>query len=124
MAKRVTESSTEQLLKTINESILEKKGETIINLNLENIENSITKYFVICSGTSNIHVNTIAQYIEHNVRNKLKERVWHKEGFENSEWILLDYVDVVVHIFQPEARAFYRLEQLWADAKTETIESI
>ncbi|MDR2010082.1 MAG: ribosome silencing factor [Bacteroidales bacterium] len=122
MAKKFTEDETIQLLRTINESIIEKKGENIINLNLENIENAITKYFVICSGTSNTHVNTIAQFIEHNVREKLKDKPWKKEGFENSEWVLLDYVNIVVHIFQPEARSFYRLEQLWADADTTMVE--
>jgi ribosome-associated protein len=117
MIKNKSEDQTKQLLKAINESILDKKGENIINLNLGKIENAITKYFVICSGTSNTHVNTIAQYIEHNVREKLRDKPWKKEGFENSEWILLDYVNIVVHVFQPEAREFYKLEQLWADAE-------
>ena len=65
------------------------------------IENAITQYFVICTGNSQTHVNTIAQYIEYNVRAKLKDRPWKKEGFENAEWVLLDYVNVVVHVFQP-----------------------
>ncbi len=117
MAKRKISSETQDLLLAINESMLEKKAEDILILNLGKIENAITQYFVICTGNSNTHVNTIAQYVEFNVRAKLKDRPWKKEGFENSEWILLDYVNVVVHVFQPQARSFYRLEQLWADAE-------
>jgi len=117
MARKKIDGDTLELLNVINESILEKKGENIINLNLQNIENAITKYFVICSGNSNTHVNAIAEYVEFHVREKLKEKPWKKEGFENSEWILLDYVTVVVHIFQNQSREFYRLEQLWADAE-------
>lgn len=122
MAKRSNENETLLLLKTINESILEKKGEELLNLNLQKIENSVCKYFVICSGNSNTQVSSIAQFVEHNVREKIKERPWKKEGYENSEWILLDYVNIVVHIFQPVARDFYRLEQLWADAEAVAIE--
>jgi ribosome-associated protein len=117
MAKRKISSETQDLLLAINESMLEKKAEDILILNLGKIENAITQYFVICTGNSNTHVNTIAQYVEFNVRAQLKDRPWKKEGFENSEWILLDYVNVVVHVFQPQARSFYRLEQLWADAE-------
>ena len=110
-------SEDEILLSIINESILEKKGENIIIMNLQNLENPVTKYFVICSGASSVHTNTLAEYIEYNVRQTIKERPWKKEGFENCEWILLDYVTVVVHIFQPQSREFYNLEKLWADAE-------
>ena len=115
--KKKTISEDEILLNVINESILEKKGISLTTLNLQGIENAVTKYFVICSGSSNTHTNTIAEYIEYNVRQKIKEKPWKKEGFENCEWILLDYVTVVVHIFQPETREFYSLEKLWADAE-------
>lgn len=118
MTKKRIESETLKLLNIINESILEKKGENIININLQKIDNAITKYFVVCSGTSNTHVNTIAEYVEYNVKKQLGEKVWKKEGFENSEWVLLDFVSIVVHVFQPEARGFYRLEKLWADAES------
>ncbi len=117
MVKKKITSEVTDLLLAINESMLEKKAEDILILDLGKIENAITQYFVICTGNSQTHVNTIAQYIEYNVRAKLKDRPWKKEGFENAEWVLLDYVNVVVHVFQPQAREFYRLEQLWADAE-------
>lgn len=117
MIKKKINSEVTDLLLAINESMLEKKAEDILILDLGKIENAITQYFVICTGNSQTHVNTIAQYIEYNVRAKLKDRPWKKEGFENAEWVLLDYVNVVVHVFQPQAREFYRLEQLWADAE-------
>lgn len=117
MVKKKINSEVTDLLLAINESMLEKKAEDILILDLGKIENAITQYFVICTGNSQTHVNTIAQYIEYNVRANLKDRPWKKEGFENAEWVLLDYVNVVVHVFQPQAREFYRLEQLWADAE-------
>ncbi|MEJ5266282.1 MAG: ribosome silencing factor [Bacteroidales bacterium] len=116
MAKKNNDDAQELLL-AIYDSILEKKGEDILILNIGKIPNSVTNYFVICHGNSDIHVNTIAQYVEHNVRKTLREKAWKKEGYENSEWILLDYVNVVVHIFQKRSRDFYRLEELWADAE-------
>jgi len=117
MAKKSVNKEEIELLKTIMESALEKKAEDILILNLGKIGTAVTKYFVICSGNSEVQVNTIAQYIEYNVRMKVKDRPWKKEGFENCEWVLLDYVNVVVHVFQPKSREFYRLEQLWADAE-------
>ena len=114
---------TQKLLEVINQAILDKKGENVINMDLQAIENHITKYFVICTANSVIHANTLADYIRYQTRGTLKERPWKEEGFENSEWILMDYVDVVVHIFLPEAREFYKLEQLWADAETKSIEN-
>ncbi|MDR2836140.1 MAG: ribosome silencing factor [Bacteroidales bacterium] len=114
--------NTEMLLKLINSALTEKKGENLVNINFGKIENTITKYFVICTANSKIHGNTLAAFVEDFVRENQKEKPWHKEGFENSEWILLDYVDVVVHIFQEESRQFYKIEQLWADAETIKIE--
>ncbi len=116
MAKKNNDDAQELLL-AIYDSILEKKGEDILILNIGKIPNSVTNYFVICHGNSDVHVNTIAQFVEHNVRKTLREKAWKKEGYENSEWILLDYVNVVVHIFQKQSRDFYRLEELWADAE-------
>jgi len=114
---------TQKLLEVINQAILDKKGENVINMDLQAIDNHITKYFVICTANSVIQANTLADYIRYQTRSVLKERPWKEEGFENSEWILMDYVDIVVHIFLPEAREFYKLEQLWADAETKSIEN-
>lgn len=117
MAKKRIIDDTEGLLKAINESLLEKKAEDILILDLKKIGGAVCDYFVICTGNSEVHVNTLAQFVEQNVKLKTKERPWQKEGLENCEWALLDYVNVVVHVFQPKPRDFYRLEQLWADAE-------
>ncbi len=119
MIKKINE--TEKLLKIINIAITEKQGKNLLNLNLQKIENSVTKYFVICHGTSSTHVNTIADNVQSTVKKEFKENPWQKEGFENCQWILLDYVDIVIHIFQKEYRDFYKLEELWGDAISENI---
>lgn len=114
--KKGTDNSR-KLLKTIIDSIQEKKGKDIVSLDLRKVENSISNYFVICHADSNTHVVAVAESVEVLVKKKIKERVWHKEGFENAQWILLDYSSVVVHVFQREFREHYDLEGLWADAK-------
>jgi len=105
----------EILLEHIIEGIKEKKGKEILSIDLRALDNSICRYFIICHGDSNTQVNAIANWIEYSIEEKLNEKVWHKEGFENANWILLDYVDIIVHIFQKESRDFYNLEGLWAD---------
>ncbi len=121
MIKKKDFSETEELLEHINNAIINKHGYDLLNLNLEKIDNSITKHFVICHGSSSTHVNTIAENIQRSVKKELQESPWQKEGFENSQWILLDYIDVVVHIFQKESRDFYKLEELWGDAEQKKI---
>ena len=91
---------------------------------LSNIENSVAETFVICSGNSNTHVSSIAALVEKKVRNDLQDRPWHVEGTENSMWVLLDYVSVVVHVFQKEVREYYDIEELWGDAKITKIENV
>lgn len=117
MAKSKT--SSKKLASIIIEAIQEKKGQDIISLNLRDIENAVTDYFVICHGTSRPQVEAIAESVMDAVDKKTGDDPWHKEGTENAEWILLDYVDVVVHIFRDNTRGFYQLEKLWADAKVE-----
>lgn len=92
-------------------------------MNLKNIQNAVTDYFIICHGTSSTQVEAIADSIEFEVKKITGIKPWHKEGFQNAEWILLDYADVVVHIFQEKIRAFYQIESLWADAEIINIES-
>jgi ribosome-associated protein len=99
--------------------ILEKKGKNITCLNLRNIPNRVCDYFIICEGDSTTQVDAIARSVEEEVRKAIDEKPYHAEGFENSEWILIDYVNVVVHVFQKEIREFYNLEALWADAEVE-----
>ncbi len=107
----------DNLVSKVVEAIEEKKGNEIIVLDLKKIEHAVCDYFVICDAESTTQVSAIAGEIEHLTKTDLKERVWRKSGFENSQWILLDYGSVVVHVFQKEYREFYKLEELWADAK-------
>ena len=110
------------LIEKIIEAIQDTKGEDIKLLDLTKIENSATDYFIICSANSNTQVNAIAGNIEKKVRNELKNRPWHVEGTENAMWILVDYISVVVHIFQKHIREFYDLEDLWSDAQITSID--
>ena len=101
----------------------DKKAEDIRIINLKEINNSVTDYFVLATGNSNIHIDAIADGIQENVFKEYNERPWKKEGVENREWILIDFVNVVAHIFNNEAREHYNIEGLWADAPSEIIES-
>lgn len=112
------------LIDKIVEAIQDTKGEDIKIFDLTGIENSVAETFVICTGNSNTQVSAIAGNIEKKVRNELKDRPWHVEGADNSLWVLVDYVSVVVHIFQREIRDYYEIEELWGDAKITTIENI
>ncbi len=105
------------LLDCIIQGIQEKKGEEIITIDLRKIENSVCDQFVICQGNSSTQVNAIADSVEKEVKEHLHLKLHHKEGFENAQWMILDYFDIIVHIFQPEIRQYYNLEDLWADAK-------
>jgi len=111
------------LLKSIIKGIEEKKGFDIVSLDLSHIPSAVCKEFVVCSGSSTTQVEAIADSVLDEVRKTVNEKPWHTEGFENKEWILLDFVDIVVHIFQPEVREFYGLEELWADARVTAYES-
>ncbi len=93
----------------------DKKAIDIRIINLKNIKNSITDYFVLATGNSNIHIDAIADGVQVDVYKKYKERPWKKEGLENSEWILIDFVNVVAHIFDENKRDLYNLENLWGD---------
>jgi len=112
-----TENSPEKLVDTIIDALKSLKAEGIVSVDLKNVSGAVCKYFVVCNGTSNTHVSGLADIVQDETIEKLHEKVWKKEGHQNAQWILLDYADVVVHIFQKEYRDFYKLEQLWADAK-------
>lgn len=113
-----------QLADTIVEGIQEKKGTNIAILDLTKLDNTICQYFVICEGDSTTHVDAIAESVSDYVRENLNDRPNHVEGRENALWILLDYFDVVVHVFHKDERGFYNLEGLWADAKRTDIENL
>jgi len=117
------QNESEYLADLVVKGIQEKKGKDIISMNLMNIPNAVSNYFVLCHGTSKTQVESIAEWVERIVKKSTGNKPWHKEGFENAEWILLDYVDVVVHVFQEETRMFYNLEKLWADAKIKEYEN-
>ena len=121
MQKR--KASADELITLILDGIEEVKGLEINVLDLREIENTVCDYFIICNGTSNTHVNAIVNSIQKTVSKALKDKPWHVEGSENSEWVLLDYVNVVVHVFQKHIREFYDVEGLWGDAKVTMVES-
>lgn len=112
------------LIDKIVEAIQDTKGEDIQIFDLTTIENSVAETFIICSANSNTQVNAISGNIQKKVRNDLQDRPWHVEGNDNALWVLLDYVSVVVHIFQTETRAFYEIEELWGDAKITKLENL
>ena len=121
MAKK--NSSNDDLLANIIKGIEEVKGENIDILDLRAIDNTVCDYFVICNGNSNTQVNAIVGSIQKIVSKELKDKPWHVEGAENGEWVLMDYVNIVVHVFQKHIREYYRIESLWGDAKITTIET-
>lgn len=109
--------SNDELLTQIIKGIEEVKGDNIDILDLREIDNTVCDYFVICDGTSNTQVNAIANSIQKIVSKALADKPWHVEGTENAEWILMDYVNVVVHVFQKRIREYYQIEDLWGDAQ-------
>jgi len=122
MTKQKT-TSTDELLPLIIKGIEDVKGIEITILDLREIENTICDYFVICTGGSNTQVNAISGSIQKVVSKQIHEKPWHVEGEENAEWILMDYVSIVVHIFQKHIREYYDIESLWGDAKITQIHS-
>lgn len=110
-------------LKIIADAMLEKKGQNVISLDLKNIGTAISDYFIVCNADSTTNVNAIADNVEDRMVEKARRKVLRSQGKENSIWVILDYGDIVVHVFQTQYREFYRLEDLWADAeKTEYTE--
>ena len=116
MAGKKVKSASEMLATIVTEGIFEKKGEEVVTIDLRKMHNAVADFFVVCHAGSRAQVEAIADSVQMEVKKAVGHNVWKKEGFENAEWVLLDYVDVVVHIFQESARKYYRLEDLWADA--------
>jgi len=107
----------EQIVAKIVEGIQERKGKNIVIVNLNKLHEAPCSYFVICEGDSNVHVNSVATSIKDWVNEQINVKPLAAAGFENAEWILMDYINVVVHVFQKEIRDYYNLEALWADAE-------
>ena len=121
MAKK--NNSADQLITVILSGIEDVKGKDIKILDLRELENTVCDYFIICEGNSNTQVNAIVNSVQKKVSKELKDHPWHVEGSDNAEWVLMDYVNVVVHVFQKHIRQYYDIESLWGDAKTTVIET-
>jgi len=117
------ETNADALIATIIGGIEDVKGQNINILDLREIDNTVCDYFIICEGTSNTQVNAIVNTVQKKVSKELRDKPWHVEGLDNAEWVLIDYVNVVVHVFQKQIREYYDIESLWGDAKTTLIES-
>ena len=111
---RLTRNS--KIFKTIIKAIQDKKGENIISLDLRKIPEAVADFFIICQANSNTQLKAIADFVEVEVKDKVGEAAYKHEGRQAQQWILIDYVDVVVHIMLPEPRKFYQLEEMWSDA--------
>lgn len=111
---RLTKNS--KLVKTIINAIQEKKGENIISLDLRKVSEAVADFFIICEASSQPQVRAIAEFVEHEMKERCDEYPYRHEGLKNLQWVLIDYVNVVVHIMLPETRKFYKLEEMWSDA--------
>ena len=103
--------------------MLEKKASDVVVMDLREVKNSIADYFIVCSGSSDTQIDAISDSVEEQVHKNSKQNPWKREGKQNNEWIIIDYVDVVAHVFNKDKRSFYGLEELWGDAKITNIES-
>jgi len=113
---------SDRLADVVVRGMQEKKGVDIVVLNLQELKNAVADYFVICSASSDTQLDALARSVEEEVEKLTGELPWQAEGRTNREWVLLDYVDVVVHIFLRDRRKFYSLEELWGDAQFTYVE--
>ena len=111
---RLTKNS--KIFKSIINAILEKKGENIISLDLRKIPEAVADFFIVCEASNNTQLKAIADFIEVDVKDKCGELPYKHEGKQAQQWILIDYVNIVVHVMLPEPRKFYQLEEMWSDA--------
>ncbi|MFN3316124.1 MAG: ribosome silencing factor [Raineya sp.] len=116
------EISVETLCDMIVKGMQEKKAQDIVVMDMRKVKSAIVDFFIICSGTSDTQIDAIASSVEEEVFKNLQENPWHQEGRQNKEWILLDYVDVVAHIFKKSKREYFALEELWGDAQIKHIQ--
>ncbi len=108
-----------KIFKTIIRSIQEKKGENIVSLDLRKIQEAVADFFVICEANNQPQIRAITEFVEDEVKKNCGENPYRHEGKQNLQWVLLDYVNIVVHIMTPETRKFYKLEEMWSDAPQE-----
>ena len=119
-AVRLTRNS--KIIKTIIAAIQAKKGENIISLDLRKINEAVADFFIVCEAGNQPQVRAISEHVETMVREKCEEAPYHHEGYQKLQWVLIDYVNVVVHIMLPDTRKFYKLEEMWSDAAAENHE--
>jgi ribosome-associated protein len=124
MVRKKLNIDSEKLAKLIVAGMQDKKAEDIVQLDLREIKGAVTDFFVICTATSDTHVQAIADSIERLTREKINEKPWHAEGYKAGQWVLLDYVNVVAHVFLRDNRQFYGLEELWADAPSKRFDKL
>jgi ribosome-associated protein len=117
MKKHISDKKFENLRDCIVKAMHEKKAENVVSIDLRKFNNRLAEMFIICHGSSVTQVEAIADYVEELSFKTMKQKPFHREGFENKEWILLDYFDIVVHVFLEEKREFYSIEQLWGDGE-------
>ncbi|MBN9351174.1 MAG: ribosome silencing factor [Chitinophagaceae bacterium] len=113
--KRITRSS--KLFKTILHAIQEKKGENVVSLDLKKIHEAVTDFFIICEATNPVQLKSIADFVEEEVQKKCGEKPFKSTGHQGEQWILIDYINIVVHIMMSNSRKFYKLEEMWSDAE-------
>ena len=123
MVKKKTENLSTYLSEIAIQGIQEKKGHDIVRLDLRELNSSVSDYFIVCNADSSTQVKAIADSVEDEIYKVTQTNPWRKEGQENAEWIILDYFDIVVHIFKTEKREFFGIEDLWGDAETTTYKS-
>lgn len=112
-----------KIFKTIIQAILDKKGENIISLDLRKIPEASADFFIVCEATSTTQIKAIADYVEDQLKKNCGESPYRHEGKQAAQWVLIDYINVVVHVMHPEARNFYKLEEMWSDAVSQMHES-
>ncbi len=119
---RKKKQDSEKLADLVVKGMQEKKATDIVVMDLREVKNAVADFFVLCSGNSDKQLSAISDSVDEFVYKDLKENPWHTEGKNNKEWMLLDYISVVVHIFKKDRRDFYSLEKLWGDARTTAVE--
>ncbi len=123
MLKKKIENLSTYLSEIAIHGIQEKKGNEIVRLDLREINSAVSDFFIVCNADSSTQVKAIADSVEDEIYKQTKTNPVHKEGLENAEWVILDYFDIVVHVFKTEKRDFFGLEDLWGDAQTTTYKS-
>ena len=117
VATRLTKNS--KVIKTIIHAIQQKKGENIISLDLRKIPEAVADFFIICEANNQPQIRAISEYVEEEMKKECDEIPYRHEGVKNLHWVLIDYINVVVHVMLPETRKFYKLEEMWSDASVE-----